>query len=198
MPKVVDHKARRQEIVATAFGLIARGGMEAATIREIARQSGYSKGVVEHYFDNKEELVSAALDKANERFAERVATAANGQMGLAGLEASLLATLPVTPEIREEWKVRLSFWAMAAINDALQKDQQKRFTIAASYFAEHLSMAIQQQEIDSLSSISETARHLLNFTGGIAAAAVHNPDFYTASVLEKEAAYLIRQVKNGF
>ena len=58
MPKIVDHEARRSAISTAAAGLIAARGMEAATIREIARVSGYSKGVVEHYFVDKEEAVA--------------------------------------------------------------------------------------------------------------------------------------------
>ena len=72
MPKIVDQQARRAELSSIAAGLIAVGGLEAATIREIARASGFSKGVVEHYFDDKQELISAALAHTNFCFEERV------------------------------------------------------------------------------------------------------------------------------
>jgi len=78
MPKIVDPIARRNEISAIAAKLIAQGGLEAATIREIAHSSGYSKGVIEHYFENKEEIISGALAWANACFQQRVAKLTDG------------------------------------------------------------------------------------------------------------------------
>lgn len=70
MPKIVDHEARCRDICAAAARVIAQGGLEAATIRDIAAASGYSKGVVGHYFDGKAELISGALDWSNRRDAQ--------------------------------------------------------------------------------------------------------------------------------
>ena len=90
MPKIVDHEKRRAEIAETAANLIARGGLESATVREIANASGYSKGIVEHYFDGKSELISAALAWANEQYFERADVATKGKRGLAALRARLV------------------------------------------------------------------------------------------------------------
>ena len=65
MPKIVDHEARRREISAAAAALIAKGGLEAVTFREIAQASGYSKGVVEHYFENVESYYVKNIDLPN-------------------------------------------------------------------------------------------------------------------------------------
>ncbi|MGH3177968.1 MAG: TetR/AcrR family transcriptional regulator, partial [Streptosporangiaceae bacterium] len=52
MPKVVDHAARRAELVDAAWRVIAEEGLEAATMRRIAEAAGCTTGRVTHYFDS--------------------------------------------------------------------------------------------------------------------------------------------------
>ena len=42
MPKDVDHDARREELLEAVWRVIARDGMERATIRAIAKETGWS------------------------------------------------------------------------------------------------------------------------------------------------------------
>ena len=132
MPKIVDHEARRFELSAVAASLIAQGGLEAATIREIAQTSGHSKGVVEHYFENKEELISGALAWANHCYEQRVEKATAGMSGIRALRRRIEATLPLNKNTRDEWKVRLVFWSMAAVQPELRRQQERRFLKAVA------------------------------------------------------------------
>jgi AcrR family transcriptional regulator len=141
MPKIVDHPARRDEISAIAASLIAEGGMERRTIREIASRSGFSKGVIEHYFEGKEELISAALDSINQGYEQRVHNSAVGLSGLSALRQRILATLPVNRTIRNEWKVRLAFWSIAAIESKLCARQTERFEKAVAVYANDIALS---------------------------------------------------------
>lgn len=67
MPKIVDHEARRREIAEAFWRVVARRGIEAGTIRAVAAETVWSRGVVEHYFADKEALVSYACRLAIER-----------------------------------------------------------------------------------------------------------------------------------
>ena len=191
MPKVVDHEARRHEISGIVAGLIAKGGLEAATIREIARSSGYSKGVVEHYFDNKEALISGALAWVNQGYEERLNRATRGLSGLPALRKMVEATLPLTAQIRDEWKVRLVFWAMAAIDPELRRQQAKRLDNAIDRYESLLRSASERGEISSIDDYESAARHLLNITTGICTAALHQKPRYTRDFLEREIDYVI-------
>lgn len=193
MPKVVDHEARRDELSAIVAGLIASGGLEAATIREIARSSGYSKGVVEHYFENKEELISAALAWVNRGYEERLALAIRGRQGLAALRKMIEATLPLTPQVRDEWKIRLVFWSMAAIDPTLRKQQARRLDQAITQYEEYLRSAVSLGELEEIGDYTMAARHLLNITTGICTAALHQRQHYTRDVLMQEIDYVIER-----
>ncbi len=61
MPKIVDHGARRFEILSQALSLFARQGFDCVTMRGLAAHLGVSTGVLHHYFDGKEALFAAML-----------------------------------------------------------------------------------------------------------------------------------------
>ena len=197
MPKVVDHSARRSEISAVAAKLIARGGLEAATIREIAANSGYSKGIVEHYFDNKEELISGALDWANHSYMARAEKATQGHRGLAAIRARLEVTLPLTDAIRNEWKVRLVFWSMAAIQPLLRRRQAARLNSTIAYFEQDIDNAKALHEIDPATVSAELAKQILFFVSGISCTALHNPAVYNKNALLAEIEQLLQRIRRA-
>ena len=53
--------ARRRQIVATAIETIATEGFSQASLAQIARKAGISKGVISYHFAGKEELVDEIL-----------------------------------------------------------------------------------------------------------------------------------------
>ena len=51
---------RREDLVAAALDCIAEGGPLGATVRAIAERAGVTPGLIRHYFNTKEDLISAA------------------------------------------------------------------------------------------------------------------------------------------
>ncbi len=194
MPKVVDHEERRLEISRVAALLISRGGLEAATIREIARESGYSKGVVEHYFENKEELIDGALSWANSQYERRVAQTTRDQQGLEAMRKRMEATLPMTTAVCDEWKIRLVFWGMAAIDPVLRNRQEKRTQHAVDLFSKDIQDAMAAGELKGDMDAASEARQLVNSITGISIAALHNRPLYTASFLRAELEKLLQRL----
>ncbi len=192
MPKLVDHTARRFEICGIAASLIARGGLEAATFREIARESGYSKGVIEHYFESKGELIDGALTWANSQYEVRVAESTRNLSGISALRNRLAAIVPLSKSTRDEWKVRLVFWSMAAIDPKLRRKQQQRSNLAVEQFEGDLLTAIANREIAADTDTKTLARHLFTQTIGISTAALHDHSLYTRDFLLEEIDTLVR------
>jgi AcrR family transcriptional regulator len=54
-------EARRRQIVETAIETIATHGYSQASLAEIAKKAGISKGVISYHFDGKEELLDEIL-----------------------------------------------------------------------------------------------------------------------------------------
>ena len=67
--------SRRALMLAAARAVFLRLGIEGASIREIAKQAGYTPGAIYSYFENKEAIYAALLGESLERLNETVAAA---------------------------------------------------------------------------------------------------------------------------
>jgi AcrR family transcriptional regulator len=111
VPKIVDWDARRDEILAATWRVIARDGIARATIRAIAREAGCSRGILAHYFDDKADILGSALLLSHRRVVARMEARAAGLTGLAALRVIMLEALPLDSERDLEAQIEISFWA---------------------------------------------------------------------------------------
>ncbi|SDS86772.1 TetR/AcrR family transcriptional regulator [Microlunatus soli] len=72
MPRQVDVGRRRKEIYEAVFRLLVRGGVEQASLRKVADEAGLNIGAVRNYFDNHEELMTAAAREILDRISARL------------------------------------------------------------------------------------------------------------------------------
>lgn len=132
MPRHVDHELRRKELAEVAARLIARGGVEAATVRAIAQEAGYSTKVVSHYFPEKRALMLLTYRHAVAQ--SRDLTEAS-QIHGTSVAAFLHALLPVSGVSRQNWFVWLAFWGVAATDEQLATEQRQRVVEVTSRIA---------------------------------------------------------------
>src|ERR1700749_2683329 len=98
MPKIVDHEQRRDEIALVACRVVAEHGFDQATIVRIAREAGYTTGMVAHYYDTKQEIVIAALRLILRRIEERLTRPVGEGEAQPDLLTILTEALPVDDE----------------------------------------------------------------------------------------------------
>jgi AcrR family transcriptional regulator len=115
VPKEVDHPARRRELADAACAVIARNGLAATTLADVAAESGWSIGSMRHYFANKDELVASALWRVGERVDERIRCRTAGGMTMNDLRIAAIELLPLEADSRQDSLVRLAFVAQAAV-----------------------------------------------------------------------------------
>ncbi|MBP2703674.1 TetR family transcriptional regulator C-terminal domain-containing protein [Microbispora sp. RL4-1S] len=125
MPKIVDHGERREEVVEAARRIILRDGIDAATTRAIAREAGYSNGVLTHYFADKDDILVSALEASHRRIAERLRARLAGLTGLAALREVLLDNVPLDEERRGETGLEVGFWGRSLTDPALLEVQRR-------------------------------------------------------------------------
>jgi TetR/AcrR family fatty acid metabolism transcriptional regulator len=102
-------RARREQIVEAATQVFAEKGFRRATTREVARTAGVSEGTIYNYFEDKDSLLLAILDRLNET-ERRVADFEEG-MAMdfrAFLEQYLRRRMSLIWENREVFRVVLS------------------------------------------------------------------------------------------
>jgi TetR/AcrR family transcriptional regulator, transcriptional repressor of bet genes len=104
MPKIVDHDERRDQIALVACRVVAANGFDQATIVRIAREAGYTTGMVAHYFDTKQDIIIAALRLILRRIEERL-TKPTGDV-----KADLLTVLSEALPLDEQRYIECAFW----------------------------------------------------------------------------------------
>ncbi len=102
--------------------LIARAGLDAVTVRDVAEGAGCSTAIVSHYFHNKKDLLyltyRATIDQATER-ADQALAGSGGDV-----KAYLAEIMPLDEERVTEWKIWLAFWAKAVSDEEIAADQR--------------------------------------------------------------------------
>jgi len=119
MPKIVDHEQRREEIALVACRVVAQHGFEQATIARIAREAGYTTGMIAHYFDTKQDIVIAALRLILRRIEERLTP--SHATPHADLLALLTEALPVDETRYIECAFYIAFWGQVPANKRLKR-----------------------------------------------------------------------------
>jgi AcrR family transcriptional regulator len=104
MPKIVDHEQRREQIALAACQVVAQHGFEQATVVRIARASGYTTGMLAHYYESKQDIILAALRLMLLRIEQRLTRER------ANDEADLLDVLSEALALDEQRFAECAFW----------------------------------------------------------------------------------------
>jgi len=105
VPKIVDHAQRRDEIALVACRVVAEHGFDQASMVRIAREAGYTTGMLAHYFDSKQDIIIAALRLILRRIEERLAHPAGS-----GTRPDLLTLLTEALPLDEHRQIECAFW----------------------------------------------------------------------------------------
>ncbi|MED7930263.1 TetR/AcrR family transcriptional regulator [Nonomuraea wenchangensis] len=179
MPKIVDHDERRREVLSAARRVIVRDGIDAATTRAIAKEAGYSNGVLAHYFADKDEILLSALRQSHQRIRERLTGKVEGASGLAALRELLLDNLPLDAERTQESRLEVSFWSRSLASERLAGVQRAEADELRAAVRELLGQARAAGELrgdhpdDGLDDLAE---HLLALVDGLSLHLLLYPD----------------------
>lgn len=176
MPRIVDHDERRRHVAAVAARLVADGGIDAATVREVAAAAGTSTAIVCHYFRNKRELLQLTFAHAAGRARRRIDAVLDRDPG--DVRGLCEALLPLDDERRDDWRVWFAFWAPAVADPALGADQQRRMRETRDRIAAAMTAA---PDAPTRAAAEREARRLLTIVTGIAAQAVFDPAEWSPS-----------------
>jgi len=147
---VLDPDERRRKIAEAALDVIAREGLDAATIRRIAAELGCSTTVITHYFADKQELLlwayRALAQQAHDWIDE---VAVRDPTDLAGC---LLAMSAADEASERRWRVYVAFWDRAARDSQFAEAQRLHMDIALKRIANFVRARIGDR--DDVTSIS--------------------------------------------
>jgi AcrR family transcriptional regulator len=180
MPKEVDHAARRRELADAACRVIARNGLEATTLADVAEESGWSIGSIRHYFPNKDELIAAALWRVGERVDDRIRRRTAGGMTLKDLRAAAIELLPLDAGGRQDSVVYLAFLAQAAVVPALADAAEGAAQRLQEPLVERIAYATAAGELPAHLDAGQEAARLRVLLDGLRVQLITTPRHTTA------------------
>jgi AcrR family transcriptional regulator len=105
---------RREQICRAAATVISREGFAGTTMRMVAEEAGVSTGMLNHYFANRQDLLTQALVYVSERAQTRMREAVVGvPAGRERLAALLDSALAEDRETSETWRVWITAYGEA-------------------------------------------------------------------------------------
>jgi TetR/AcrR family transcriptional regulator, transcriptional repressor of bet genes len=147
----VDHDERRRRIAEVTVDVIAREGLEAATIRRIAAELNGPTKLVTHYFADKDELLVLAYQALAEQGQEIISgVVARDPSDILGV---LFAMTPADDKQAKLWRVYLAFWDRATRDPAIAALQRKHIDLALCLIAQ--VVRARNGERANLQSVSE-------------------------------------------
>lgn len=120
MPKEVDHEQRREEIAAALWRVVKREGVDAASIRRVAAEAGWSSGALRHYFETQSNLLAFAMELVIRRSSARIRAVNREPDARTRAERALHEVLPLDDDRRAEMQVWLAFTTRAMVDPELR------------------------------------------------------------------------------
>jgi AcrR family transcriptional regulator len=174
MPKTVDHELRREELLEAVWRVVARDGLEGATVRGMARETGWSVGVLSHYFKDKDDILRSALELALQRIEARWETQLADLGPLEALRALVLDNLPLDDERELETKFLMNYWSRAIREDVPQP--RRRGPELIDRLTALIEQGVQEGEIATEVVPEDAAEILLGLIDGFSLHSLLDPE----------------------
>jgi AcrR family transcriptional regulator len=176
LPKIVDHEERREELIAAVWRVIARDGLDASTIRAIAKETDSSAGALSHYFKDKDDILTFALKLSHRRIRERQNRKLDGLKGVEALRELVLDNLPLDEERELETRLEVGYWARSLTRPEVRKVQGTEAAVLHKRMVALIIEAQRRGDMDGETAASTIAERLLALIDGLSLHALLYPE----------------------
>jgi len=125
MPKIVDHEKRKEQIAEAVWRIIRREGLDGATARRAAEETGISLGALRHYFRAQDELLAYSMRLLSQRVGDRIIGLALTGHPRTDMEKIIEQLAPLDDERLGEAEVWLAFAGKAVSDPAIRALSQE-------------------------------------------------------------------------
>jgi len=174
MPIAVDHEARKEFVAEVAAGLIASEGLEATTMRTVAKAAGCSTSILTHYFKDKSALLERTYLSIAKRRRSRLV-----QLAVAAgnpLRECALALLPIGKEARRDWLVYCAFLASGIAQRELSHVQAQWIGHTVELFRDLLARSGRE---GASGDVDEHGVRIVAFLTGLSVLNILDPEAYS-------------------
>lgn len=173
VPRTADHDLRRAQMAEAVHRLIAHDGLDAATMAAVAREAGFSVGLVQHYFTSKDDLLLFAYRRMTEDRLARVARlVAEGEAAERPIRAILLRCMPelwpLDEARRGEFRVDRAFHARSLDNPTVAAVARATAATVRGQIARAVANGAECGEVDQATDAELAAVELAALVAGLA------------------------------
>lgn len=194
MPKIVDHEARRAEVLDATWRVIGEKGLEGATVREIARVAGVSNGVLAHYFTSKNDILIQAHRLAYERAFRRAAARTSELDPAETVRQMLLEALPLDDERRLEALIDVSYMGRALTDETLNSVRAESVAVARAWWLDAMTQTRDAGLLAGGADLDGIVAEIFIFIDGVSIQAVLYPESMTAKLQHRLAATFLDRI----
>ncbi len=172
MPLIVDHDERRILIATVVKRMVAVAGMEAVTVRNVAREAGFSSTIVSHYFRDKRDLMAFTYATIRSRAIEMIEEAFHAD---ADLQTCFEKLLPINAANLADWQAWFGFWGKATADADLAAERAAGTEDTQNLFLRILDRAQKRGELPDHLDLEFHAYRIQMFVNGLASFVVMQP-----------------------
>lgn len=152
---------RRREIIAAGIACLGRGGMAGFTIDQICKQAGISRGLINHHFRSKDELLSCIYADMTNHLVQDYEPDRSSNL----LVQIIQASFDEASFNRSNLRAWLALWGQVSSNPALSGMHKQRYDHykerIKSGLRESVAAGFAERDIDSV------ARQLIAIIDGL-------------------------------
>lgn len=167
MARSVDHNERREIFAAAALRVIMREGIAGLTVREVAREAGFTTGALTHYFHSKDQLLIEASEHSARLVRARMERAAQATPALEAIRKVVALALPLTAETRGYWRIWVGYWERSSYDDEVARVMRLRYNEWRGRLATLLAKAQAEGAVARSVNVKHAAASLVALVDGI-------------------------------
>jgi TetR/AcrR family transcriptional regulator, transcriptional repressor of bet genes len=146
--KILTLETRRREFTIATLESIRKHGYINSTINTISEESGLSRGLISHYFKNKDDLLLFAfryLTELLEKFHRHVVSSWGGDSHFDKLLASSMVPFLREQPYREVW---LHFWSAARLKPEVSEVHRRLWGNYRSSIERRITVVVQERNLN--------------------------------------------------
>ena len=167
MARLVNHDERREIFAAAALRVIMREGIAGLTVREVAREAGFTTGALTHYFHSKDQLLIEASEHSARLVRIRMERAAQATPALEAIRKVVALALPLTAETRGYWRIWVGYWERSSYDDEVARVMRLRYSEWRGRLANLLAKAQAEGAVATGVNVQHAAASLVALVDGI-------------------------------
>ncbi|MCF6110413.1 TetR/AcrR family transcriptional regulator [Mesorhizobium muleiense] len=194
MPRIVNHDERRRQICDVLLDIVAESGMSGVTIRAVAERSGWSTGVIGHYFHGRQDLLLGGLRRAAEILAEHNTRVLTTLDGLQALEQILEGSVPLDGRRLALSRIFFFFFVEAITDQELRQEVESYLVGWRKSVSSALRRAQESGDLPETLNRKEIATDLVGLADGLSLHALLDDDVMARLREQSPVRFWIRRL----